>query len=354
MASFLKRIDFLLLIPAILLSSLGLLLIFSTSYESDPSFFLRQAIYVTISVSGFLVISRFNFQSIIHISPYVYILSLLILVVTLILGQEVRGSTRWIDLAFITIQGSEVIKPILVLTLAYFFTRTQSSSIKKFVIGSILVLPPLLLILRQPDLSNGLILFSSWVFMVFISGTNLLYLTVLGSSLLFLTPFIWNQLLKEYQRERILTFFNPNIDPQGSSYNLVQALIALGSGQMLGRGLGHGTQSHLDFLPEGRTDFIFSVAGEELGFLGLSLIIIIFAFLVYRILKIAWECKLAENKLFAYGAAFLIGVQFFINAAMNMGIFPVSGVTLPLISFGGSSMVSTFILLGLVGSAKNG
>jgi rod shape determining protein RodA len=352
MINFLKRIDFLLLVPAVLLANLGLLLIFSTSFESDPSFFVRQAIYIAISIVLFLVISQIDFKSISHLSPFFYIFVLLILVSTFVVGEEVRGSVRWIDLGFVTLQGSELAKPVVLLTLATFFARFDPNSIKNFIIGALIILLPLLLILRQPDLSNSLILLSSWVFMVFMSGANLLYPALVGGGFVLALPFIWNHLLKDYQRERVLTFFNPNLDPQGASYNIVQALIALGSGQVLGKGLGHGTQSHLDFLPEERTDFIFSVAGEELGFLGLSLIILIFAFLVYRILRIAQGCKTGVNKLFVFCAAFLIGVQFFINAAMNMGIFPISGVTLPLISFGGSSMVSTFILLGLVGSAK--
>ena len=352
MINFLKRIDFLLLVPAVLLANLGLLLIFSTAFESDPSFFVRQAIYIAIAIVLFLVISQFDFKSISHLSPFFYIFVILILVVTFVVGEEVRGSVRWIDLGFVTVQGSELAKPVVLLTLATFFARFDPNSIKNFIIGTLIILLPLLLIIRQPDLSNSLILLSSWVFMVFMSGANLLYPTLVGGGFVLALPFIWNHLLKDYQRERVLTFFNPNLDPQGASYNIVQALIALGSGQVLGKGLGHGTQSHLDFLPEERTDFIFSVAGEELGFLGLSLIILIFAFLVYRILRIAQGCKTRVNKLFVFGAAFLIGVQFFINAAMNMGIFPISGVTLPLISFGGSSMVSTFILLGLVGSAK--
>ncbi len=352
MTSFLKRIDFLLLVPAVLLASLGLLLIFSTSFESDPSFFVRQALYIAISVTLFLIVSQVDFKSISHLYPFFYIFILLVLALTFVVGDEVRGSVRWIDFGFVTVQGSELAKPIIILTLASFFARVHPGSIRNFAIATILILPLLLLILLQPDLSNSLILLSSWLFMVFISGISLLYLGLLGSGFLLTAPFIWNGFLKDYQRERIMTFFNPNLDPQGASYNIVQALIALGSGQLFGKGLGHGTQSHLDFLPEERTDFIFSVAGEELGFLGLSLIILIFAFLVYRILRIAQGCKTRANKLFVFGAAFLIGLQFFINAAMNMGVFPVSGVTLPLISFGGSSLVSTFLLLGLVGSAK--
>ena len=353
MIRLLKEIDFLLVIPALLLSSLGLLLIFSTSFESDPSFFVRQSIYIIFSLTVFLIISRFDFKTISHLSWVLYVILIAGLIVTFLIGVEVRGSTRWIDLGFVTLQGSELAKPILILTLASFFARYPPSKLKYFLISIALLAIPLLLILRQPDLSNSLILFSTWVFIVFISGAALIYLFILSGILLFGAPFTWNFFLKAYQKARILTFFNPNLDPQGASYNVVQALIALGSGQLTGRGIGRGTQSQLDFLPEGRTDFIFSVAGEELGFIGLSLILVIFALLIYRIIKIASTLKTVDGILFSYGAAFLLSVQFFINAAMNMGIFPVSGVTLPFVSFGGSSITSMFILIGIVQSAKN-
>ncbi|HEX7456465.1 MAG TPA: rod shape-determining protein RodA [Candidatus Nanoarchaeia archaeon] len=353
MAKIIKSIDLLLLLPAILLSSLGLLLIYSTSYETDPSFFARQAIYIVFSIIIFFVISRFDFKTISHISPLLYVFVIFLLLATFFVGASVRGSMRWIDLGFITVQGSELSKPILVLTLASFFARFSPSNFKNLTVSVGLLILPLVFILRQPDLSNSLILLSGWLFMVFMAGVNLLYLLTVVIILAASAPLIWGYLLKGYQKARILSFFNPTIDPQGASYNVVQALIALGSGQVMGKGLGRGTQSHLDFLPEGRTDFIFSVAGEELGFIGLGLIILIFTFLVYRILKIAAGCRSAESGLFTYGAAFIIGVQFFINAAMNMGIFPVSGVTLPFVSFGGSSMVSMFVLLGLVQAVEN-
>jgi rod shape determining protein RodA len=279
---------------------------------------------------------------------------MIILVLTNVFGAEARGSARWLNLGFANLQGAELAKPVLTLTLASFFARYSPASFKNFFLSVFIATFPVLLIIQQPNLSNGFILASTWVFMVFVAGANLSYLAVCAGSFLLAVPIIWNLLLRSYQQARIIAFFNPNLDPQGAGYNVVQALIALGSGQLIGKGLGRGTQSHLDFLPEGRTDFILAAAGEELGFIGVSLIIIIFAFLIYRILVSAKEIKDIQGSLFAYGAAFTIGLQFFINAGMNMGILPVSGVTLPFVSFGGSSMVSMFILLGLVQAAKKG
>ena len=353
MLKFLEKIDFLLLIPALLLSSLGLLMIYSISFESDPSFFVRQLGYVVLSVAVFFFIGFIDFRSIAAFSYLFFFLVLLLLIAILFFGIEVRGSTRWIDLGFITVQGSEIAKPILLLTLAHFMSKNSPMYLKFFVFSAFITTIPVFLIVTQPDLSNGIILLSAWVFAVFISGGNSLYLLFFAILSAMSVPLIWNFVLKGYQQARIVTFFNPNIDPLGSSYNLVQALIALGSGEFFGRGLGRGTQSHLDFLPEGRTDFIFAAAGEELGFVGISLIMVIFAFLIYRILQKGREVKNAEGSIFIFSTAFILTIQFFVNAGMNMGIFPISGVTLPFVSFGGSSIVVSFVLLGLVQSASS-
>lgn len=352
MLKFLDKIDFLLLIPALLLSSLGLLMIYSISFESDPSFFIRQLSYVVFSVIVFFFIGLIDFKSISPFSYLLFFLLLLLLTLTFFFGIEVRGSTRWIDLGFITVQGSEIAKPILLLTLAHFMSRNSPGHLKFFIFSALIASIPVFLVATQPDLSNAVILLSAWVFAVFVSGGNLLYLALFALLSAMSVPLVWNFILKGYQQTRILTFFNPNIDPLGSSYNLVQALIALGSGEFFGRGLGRGTQLHLDFLPEGRTDFIFAAAGEELGFVGISLILVIFAFLIYRLLQKGREVKNIEGSIFIFSTAFILTVQFFINAGMNMGIFPISGVTLPFVSFGGSSIVVSFVLLGLVQSAS--
>jgi len=354
MIRFLRKIDFLLILPALLLSGVGLLMIYSISYESDPSFFTRQAINILISLVVFIVVANLDFKTIAHLAIPLYIVLIIILMVTLAVGTETRGSVRWLDLGFVSLQGAELAKPILVLFLASFFAKHQPNKPINFFLSALLAAGPVLLIAYQPNLSNSLILASIWVFMTFVAGTNLLYLLASASGLLVVAPLIWNFLLASYQKTRILTFFNPSLDPQGASYNVVQALIALGSGGLTGKGLGRGTQSQLNFLPEGRTDFILAAAGEELGYLGVSLIILIAAFLIYWILKIAWSIKNSQGALFAYGCAFTIILQFFMSAGMNMGIFPVSGVTLPFVSFGGSSLVAMFVLLGLVQSAKNG
>ncbi|OGY21635.1 MAG: rod shape-determining protein RodA [Candidatus Woykebacteria bacterium GWB1_45_5] len=345
------KIDLLLFLPAVFISSVGLLMIYSISFDSDPSLFIRQLAYILFSILVFLVISKLDFKTISHLYPVLYILLIFILVLTFVIGVETRGSTRWIDLGFVNLQGSELAKPVLALALASVLAKYPPITVKNFFLALVLVAVPTLLVFSQPDLGNSFILALLWIFMVFIAGANIFYLAGLVASLLVAAPLLW-QFLKDYQRVRILTFLNPSLDPQGASYNIVQALIALGSGQLIGRGLGRGTQSRLNFLPAERTDFIFAFIGEELGFIGIGLVITLTAFLIWRLLRIATTTKARESSLFTFGAAFILFCQFFVNAGMNMGILPVTGVTLPLVSFGGSSVFSMFVLLGLVQAAQ--
>lgn len=352
MIKILRKIDFLLLLPPLLLSCLGLLMIYSISYESDPTFFLRQAVYLVISVGFYLIISRMDFKNLIHLSYVFLVLVFVLLLATFFIGVETFGSTRWIDLGLVTVQGSELAKPALLLALAAFFSKHSPEKLKNILISLLLVLPIFILVFEQPDLGSSFIILSIWAFLIFIAGVDVIFAVGAPLLLALLSPIAWH-FLEGYQKARLLSFINPEADPQGQSYNLVQALIAFGSGQFLGRGLGRGTQSHLDFLPAGKTDFIMAATGEELGFIGIALIIILFAFLIYKLLKVARSQKDFEASLFIYGAAFVLFLQFFVNAGMNMGILPITGITLPFISFGGSSLVASFIILGLVQSIVN-
>lgn len=350
--NFAKKIDFLLFLPATLLTSFGLLMIYSVSFENDVSFFFRQLSHAFIGISLFFIISQISFKKISQFTLLFYILMIVLLVGTLFLGEEIRGSTRWIDLGVIKFQASEIAKPILVLSLAFFFANYKPAKLKNVLVSILLVGLPVALVILQPDLGNSLILLLIWLFLIFLGGINILLLFIGALGSLVASPFLWN-FLKDYQKTRILSFINPAADSQNASYNVVQSLIALGSGQMFGRGLGRGTQSHLDFLPAESTDFIFAAAGEELGFIGISLLIALFCILIYRLVKLATSSKRLSTTFFVFGTAFTIFIQFFVNVGVNMGILPVTGITLPFVSFGGSSLISMFIMLGLVNSAEN-
>jgi rod shape determining protein RodA len=324
--------------------------IYSISYETNGELFIRQAIYLLVSIVCYFFLANLKFDNIISFSPLYYFLALLLLIITVFVGVESFGSTRWIDLGFITVQGSEFAKPVLLLTFAYFFARNPATTVRNVFLSLVLILPFFLLVFKQPDLGSSFILLSTWLVTLFLSGLPLLYLVGLGFTGLVAALLGWG-LLQDYQKNRILTFLNPSSDPQGTSYNLVQALIAFGSGQIVGRGLGRGTQSQLDFLPAGETDFIFASTGEALGFVGISLIIALFAVLTLRLVVLALAAKKKESKIFIFGSAFVLFLQFFVNSGMNMGILPITGITLPFVSFGGSSLLSSFIILGLVQSA---
>lgn len=349
---FISKVDLLIFIPALLLSSFGLLMIFSLSFEKDNSIFYRQIFNISISILVFFLISRINFRTIIQYASILYVFVILLLLLTIFFGNEVGGAVRWMDLGFVRIQASEIAKPVLVLVLSIFLANHSLKNLKNLLLSLAIVLLPAALIIQQPDLGSSVIIILIWVFMVFLAGLSLPYILMGFAGVVLFSPLIWN-LLKDYQKERILTFVNPNLDPLGSSYNAVQALIAFGSGQITGRGLGRGTQAHLDFLPAESTDFIFAFIGEELGILGIGILVFIFFFLIYRIIKVANSFKSLQTSLFIVSSAFVLFIQFFINSSVSTGLFPVTGITLPFVSFGGSSMVSVFAILGLVNSIEN-
>lgn len=350
MLKLLTKIDQSIFVPAALLTGFGLLLIYSVSFEGDPSFLYKQIGSVVVAILLFFVLSRISFAAVSQLSYLFYGVILVLLVLTHFFGTEVQGSVRWINLGFTTLQASEFAKPVIILTLASFLSSHSAKGLKNFALSAAIVAVPVFFIFNQPDLGNSFIILAIWAFLVFMSGVNLGYFLALGLGVALLFP-LAQTFLAGYQRARIASFFNPSLDPQGSGYNIVQAIIAFGSGQFTGRGLGRGTQSHLNFLPAQRTDFIFASTGEELGFLGIAIVIALFAFVTYRLLTLAESLKNQRSSLFVFGAVFTIFLQFFINAGVNMGILPATGITLPFVSFGGSSIVSMFLLLGLVQSA---
>ncbi len=349
MRTLFPKLDWLILATSFLLLSLSLLVLFSTAVNesgTDWSFFVRQALYGLFGIVVFFLIAFSDYRILVRYSPFAFVFAILLLLVTYVFGEEVRGSIRWIDFGFVTLQASELAKPVFVLFLSFFVVRYPLIKVRHFVISLFILTVPLVLIFNQPDLGSSLVLGAIWLSIVFVAGAPLKYLAFCFLLPLVSFPLLWEK-LKDYQRERLVSFLNPTADPLGSGYNLVQSIIAVGSGQFFGRGLGRGTQSHLDFLPEQKTDFIFATASEELGFLGVVLILGLFGFLLYRLFLILHETTDNEGAFIIIGTISLLLTQIFINVGMNLGILPITGITLPLVSFGGSSLLSIFILLGL-------
>src|SRR3989344_2065079 len=346
--------DWILLLTTVFSASIGVLMIYSASIEADGvdlTFVNRQIAFLITGIILYLVIAKIDYRFMARISIFLYFFVIMLLILTFFLGQEVRGSVRWIDLKIITIQASEIAKPVLILTLANFFSRYPVQKLRNILLSFVITLLPAGLIFFQPDLGSTIIIIGLWIILIFAAGIRVSHIILLIGFFSLITPFLWT-LLQDYQKERLFSFVNPQKDPLGSGYNLVQSIIAVGSGGLTGRGFGRGTQSQLNFLPEQKTDFIFATLAEELGFLGFSLVIGSFVLIIYRISLVFNRVKDILGSLISLGVASLIIIHIFINIGMNIGIFPVTGITLPFLSFGGSSLLSFMIALGLVNSVS--
>lgn len=343
------RIDWGLFIPSFVLVLIGISGLLSLNYD----LFKTQLIFFLISLIVFVLFSQINFQSIKTLSIPIYFFSIILLLVLLFIGFESRGSVRWLGLFGLGIQFSEILKPFLLICLSYFLIEKNSYTFRSFMTIFLFLAPIFLLIFLQPDLGSAVIYFITTLLVLFAFGFPFRYFLTLFLLGLLSFPIVW-KFLKNYQQQRILTFFKFNIDPLGLSYNAIQSVIAVGSGMFLGKGFGQGTQSILRFLPERHTDFMFATLSEELGFIGSFGIILAFSAILYRIYTIFQRTNDNFVKIFSISAFFLLLVQLFINVGMNIGIVPIVGVSLPFVSYGGSSLLSNFMLLGLVSSMSKG
>jgi len=282
-----------------------------------------------------------------------YFLAILFLIGLFFFAPEIRGKRGWYKFGLMSFDPIEPLKIILIILLAKYFS-TRHVEMYKFwhiVFSGIYVLIPSLLIFFQPDLGAVLILVIVWLSILLISGIKIRHFLILSFIGLLMLLFSWQFLMKDYQRDRVLSFMFP-YDPLGSSWSQSQAKIAIGSGQIFGRGFAKGSQTQYGFLPEPHTDFIFSVIAEESGFIGVSLVFLLYSILIWRTIKIAVISRSNFPRLFASGFAIILIAQFFINIGMNVGILPVIGIYLPLISYGGSGLIGTFIGLGILQSIK--
>lgn len=342
------NIDWRLLTPVVVLVILSL----TTLFSMDFSLFKSQFIFFIIGIFAFLFFSQTHSKTVRLYSVPIYIVSIVLLIVVLVVGSETRGAVRWLDFFGFRIQFSEVLKPFLAISLSSYLSSKNNYSFKTLFLIFCFLMPIVFLVFLQPDLGNALIFLMASVLTLIIFGFPLRFFI---SSLIFfalLSPILW-RFLHDYQKHRILTFLNPN-DPLGLSYNSIQSVIAVGSGMLFGRGLGLGTQSGLRFLPERHTDFIFATLSEALGMIGAILVVLTFALILYRILTIFQHQEEIFGKTFSMVAFSLIFFQFFVNIGMNIGILPIVGITLPFVSYGGSSLLSNFILLGLLSSLSKG
>lgn len=343
-----SRINWLLLLPALVLMIVSL----ATFYSLDKEIFRQQFIFLFVAVVFYMIFLYFPSDFYRYYSRFFYFGILLLLFLIFFIGIEARGSIRWVEFFGIRIQFSEILKPFFILYFASFITIARVKNFFSFLKGMLLFIPIFFLILKQPDLGSASIYFFALLPMFVMGGFSILYLIIFAVVLVIPLPIAFN-LLHDYQKERIYSFLNYTQDPFGSSYNIVQSMISVGSGGLFGKGFGHATQSTLRFLPERHTDFIFATISETLGFVGGILIIFFYVFLLYRIYLIAKNAVSLYMQVVGFGFFFLLTSHILFNIGMNMGILPVVGVTLPFLSYGGSSLVSNFIILGILSSFSN-
>ncbi|MFZ2969989.1 MAG: rod shape-determining protein RodA [Minisyncoccia bacterium] len=351
----LDKIDRTLLLAVAILTLIGLVAIFSTSFNSAGTGVLNFEKQLAFTVAGIIIMlffSFFDYRALKNYTGILYVFCCVILVSVLFFGASVRGTASWFDLGAFNFQPSEFIKIIIIIILAKYFSRfgLQSNNLKKTIVSGIYVLVPVFMVALQPDLGSSLIIAFTWIAMLLISGIKKSHFLFIIFMAVIISGISWNFVLKDYQKDRVRTFFNSQQDLKGAGYNVNQSIIAIGSGNIWGKGLGHGSQSQLNFLPEKHTDFIFAVIAEEMGFIGVLLVLGLFGIIFYRLLKIAEETQDNFGKFLVLGTSVLLFFHVIINIGMNMGIMPVTGIPLPFVSYGGSSMISLMIMAGIVQS----
>lgn len=326
-----------------LLISIGAILIFSliTIWSTVPNLFFYQLTFLLVGLIIMYYFSKLDLGLVLSLSTPLYIFSVVLLLLTLLLGENIRGSTRWLNLGLFPLQTSELAKLFLI-----FFYANFISNKKPILTFTLLVLVPFLLILKQPDLGSALVLLVIPLVIYIASHFKLKTILILLSSALVLIP-LSLKFAKPYQLARVESFLNPYADTAGRGYNVIQSIISIGSGRFLGKGVSLGTQSHLSFLPERHTDFIFASFVEEFGFLGSLLVLASFFFLLQVMLENAEKLKDQGLYLTQMAIFTLFAFQTFVNIGMNLGLMPVTGITLPLFSYGGSSLISSLALIGI-------
>lgn len=355
--SHLRRYDWLLMGAVLLLISIGLLTLFSLSRVSPFPFFERQLLWTAIGIAALLAVSFVDFrlfrtQSFVVL--FLYMVAVGLLMIVLAGNVIVRGIEGWLTFGGFFIQPVELAKIALIILFAKYFSKRHIEiyRIQHLLISGVYLLIPLVLVLVQPDLGSALILGAIWVSMIVFSGMRLRHFVVLILLVAVIGVGAWHVGLKPYQRVRLTSFLNPSSDPQGAGYQMIQSIIAVGSGRIWGKGLGYGSQTHLHFLPEAESDFIFAAYAEEWGFAGVAVLLFLLFVVLLRTLTIGMAASDNFSRLYTLGFAALIFVQSFIHIGANMGILPITGITLPFVSYGGSSLVTLLIGVGILQNIK--
>ncbi len=350
---YLKNFDWLLFAAVILLIAFSLVEIYSVALGQEKFSLLnfqKQSLFAGLGIILLFLFAFIDFYFLKSFSRYLYIAGVIILLAVLVFGSTIRGTKGWFNIFGFGLQPVEFVKIVLILFLANFFSglATKVKTSRHFFISAASAFLLIFLVLMQPDFGSALILGIIWLIMIIAAGFPKKYFLIVGLAAVFIFTISWFLLFKEYQKERIMTFLNPTANSLESGYNISQAMIAVGSGGLIGKGVGFGSQSQLKFLPEAQNDFIFAVIAEELGLLGVLLILGFYSLFFFRCFRILKKVNNDFGIYFIIGAAGLIFIQMFINIGMNLGIMPVVGLPLPFVSYGGSSLLSLLILVGII------
>lgn len=350
---FLKNFDWFLFAIVFLILMLGLLTVFSATFKTSlgSNKAVSQAIFALIGIGLLFLLAKIDYRILKKFTGHLYLLMIILLLAVEFAGINALGATRWINLGFFQLQPSELAKIVIIICLAKYFSEHNEEMwrFKNIVISGLYILIPIALVFKQPDLGTAIIIFLIWAGMLFVSNIKRSTLLKMGGGSLALMPGFWF-VMQDYQKGRILSFIKPSADALDKGWNVQQALIAIGSGRFFGRGLGYGPQSHLNFLPMQHTDFAFAVLAEEMGFLGAAILIGLFFLLIYRILNISKISRDSFGMFIAVGVAIMMFTHVFINIGMNLRIMPVTGIPLPFISAGGTSIVINLIAIGILQS----
>jgi len=335
---------------AVVLTLFGLVTM--NSFVSDNYYFPRQIVWLVVSLAVFFAASYvdWSFLRRTNVLSALYAAMVLLLGFLLVAARAVKGAQSWLHFGLVSFEPMDLAKLILVLVLAKYFSKRhiEIANIRHILVSGVYMLILFLLIALQPNLGAAVIMACVWLGMVLVSGISKKHLLVLFSCVTIAFALLWNFGFKEYQKQRIENFINPAADIQGTGYNARQSMIAVGSGQIFGKGIGYGTQSKLKFLPEYQTDFIFAAFAEEWGFVGVIIMFAVFGVLMWRIIANARRGATNFEILYGLGIAVLFMSHFFINVGMNIGLLPVTGITLPFVSYGGSALITSFFALGIL------
>jgi len=349
----LRRTDLTLIAAAAAIVIMSLVIIGSATHVNTPSeerywFVQRQGISIVVDIALAVFLMNFDYKILQRYGNHFYVFNLILLILVMLVGQTALGAQRWIALGPISIQPSEFSKLIMIIALAAMMEKRgkiQSLADLAPIAGYVFV--PFLLVLKQPDLGTSLVFLAIFFGMIFVAGIRLRILFGIFGLGLAALPVLWH-FLKDYQKMRIMVFMDPNVDPLGAGYHIIQSKIAIGSGLLFGKGLFGGTQSQLNFLPENHTDFIFSVVGEELGFVGCTVLLLLYLIVLWRGIKIAQNASDTFGRLLAVGITSMIAFHVLVNVGMTMGIMPVTGIPLPLMSYGVSSLTTNIMAIAIL------